>query len=101
MKMAVPSTCRRTCQQFIRRRDRATRLFVSMYPVLVCVCVCVCESEQTPQHVFPHLSSYSNYNPVKGPYHPFSMFEPNIFSFHTCYVTDNHFPKDKTIFQLS
>ncbi|KAF7644382.1 hypothetical protein LDENG_00222850 [Lucifuga dentata] len=36
-----------------------------------------------------------------GPYHPFCMFEPNIFNFHTCYVTDNHFPKDKTIFQLS
>ncbi|KAF7644833.1 hypothetical protein LDENG_00214930 [Lucifuga dentata] len=32
---------------------------------------------------------------------PFYMFEPNIFSFHTCYVTDNHSPKDKTVFQLS
>ncbi|KAF7643745.1 hypothetical protein LDENG_00234320, partial [Lucifuga dentata] len=29
------------------------------------------------------------------------MFEPHIFNFHTCYVTDNHFPKDKTVFQLS
>ncbi|KAF7647769.1 hypothetical protein LDENG_00167040 [Lucifuga dentata] len=37
---------------------------------------------------------------LKGPYHPFCMFEPDIFNFHTCYVTDNHFPKDKTIFQL-
>ncbi|KAF7667060.1 hypothetical protein LDENG_00082100 [Lucifuga dentata] len=37
----------------------------------------------------------------KGPYHPFCMFEPNIFNFHTCYVTDNHSPKDKTVFQLS
>ncbi|KAF7643509.1 hypothetical protein LDENG_00238140 [Lucifuga dentata] len=31
----------------------------------------------------------------------FCMFEPNIFNFHTCNVTDNHFPKDKTVFQLS
>ncbi|KAF7641834.1 hypothetical protein LDENG_00270830 [Lucifuga dentata] len=38
---------------------------------------------------------------VERPYHPFCMFEPNIFSVHTCYVTDNHFPKDKTVFQLS
>ncbi|KAF7657971.1 hypothetical protein LDENG_00019860 [Lucifuga dentata] len=37
----------------------------------------------------------------KGPYRPFCMFEPNIFSFHTCYVTDSHFPKDETVFQLS
>ncbi|KAF7642373.1 hypothetical protein LDENG_00259190 [Lucifuga dentata] len=29
------------------------------------------------------------------------MFESNIFSFHTCYVTDNHFPKNKTVFQFS
>ncbi|KAF7643529.1 hypothetical protein LDENG_00237820 [Lucifuga dentata] len=41
------------------------------------------------------------YMNLKGPYHPFCMFEPNIFSFHTCYITDNHFPKDKTVFQLS
>ncbi|KAF7646005.1 hypothetical protein LDENG_00195010 [Lucifuga dentata] len=38
---------------------------------------------------------------VKGPYHPFSMFDPNVFSFQTCYVTDNHFPKHKAVFQLS
>ncbi|KAF7643459.1 hypothetical protein LDENG_00239220 [Lucifuga dentata] len=38
---------------------------------------------------------------IKGPYHSFCMFEPNIFNFHTCYVTDNHFPKDKTVFQFS
>ncbi|KAF7641047.1 hypothetical protein LDENG_00297910 [Lucifuga dentata] len=38
---------------------------------------------------------------VEGPYHRFCMFEPNIFNFHTCYVTNNHFPKDKTVFQLS
>ncbi|KAF7664883.1 hypothetical protein LDENG_00163290 [Lucifuga dentata] len=24
------------------------------------------------------------------------MFEPNIFNFHTCNVTDNHFPKHTT-----
>ncbi|KAF7648933.1 hypothetical protein LDENG_00150000 [Lucifuga dentata] len=35
---------------------------------------------------------------VKGPYHPFNMSEPNIFSFHTCYITNNHFPKHKTDF---
>ncbi|KAF7641619.1 hypothetical protein LDENG_00276050 [Lucifuga dentata] len=38
---------------------------------------------------------------VPSAYHPFCMFEPNIFNFHTCYITDNHFPKDKTIFQFS
>ncbi|KAF7644843.1 hypothetical protein LDENG_00214610, partial [Lucifuga dentata] len=26
---------------------------------------------------------------VKGPYHPFCMFEPDIFNFHTRNVTDN------------
>ncbi|KAF7642439.1 hypothetical protein LDENG_00257860 [Lucifuga dentata] len=35
-------------------------------------------------------------SPVKRPYHPFYMFEPNIFYFHTCNVTDNHFPKHTT-----
>ncbi|KAF7648590.1 hypothetical protein LDENG_00154330 [Lucifuga dentata] len=40
---------------------------------------------------------------LKGPlpYHTFCMFDPNIFNFHTTKVTDNHFPKDKTVFQLS
>ncbi|KAF7646251.1 hypothetical protein LDENG_00190900 [Lucifuga dentata] len=33
---------------------------------------------------------------LKGPYHPFCMFEPNIFNFHTRNVTDNHFPKHTT-----
>ncbi|KAF7645224.1 hypothetical protein LDENG_00208100 [Lucifuga dentata] len=41
------------------------------------------------------------YAPLSLPIPRFCMFEPNIFSFHTCYVTDNHFPKDKTVFQLS
>ncbi|KAF7652134.1 hypothetical protein LDENG_00100880 [Lucifuga dentata] len=47
-------------------------------------------------HAIPNMSS-----PLKGLYRPFCMFEPNIFNFHTCYVTDKHFPKDKTVFQLS
>ncbi|KAF7663678.1 hypothetical protein LDENG_00205030 [Lucifuga dentata] len=25
------------------------------------------------------------------------MFEPNIFNFHTCKVTDSHFPKHTTL----
>ncbi|KAF7643954.1 hypothetical protein LDENG_00230510 [Lucifuga dentata] len=32
----------------------------------------------------------------KGPYHPFCKFEPNIFNFYTCNITDNHFPKHTT-----
>ncbi|KAF7664887.1 hypothetical protein LDENG_00162570, partial [Lucifuga dentata] len=32
----------------------------------------------------------------KGLYHPFCIFEPNIFYFHTCKITDNHFPKQTT-----
>ncbi|KAF7655664.1 hypothetical protein LDENG_00052740 [Lucifuga dentata] len=33
---------------------------------------------------------------IKGPYQLFCMFEPNRFNFHTCNVTDNHFPKHTT-----
>ncbi|KAF7646544.1 hypothetical protein LDENG_00185810 [Lucifuga dentata] len=29
------------------------------------------------------------------------VFEPNMLNFHTCYITDNHFPKDKTVFKFS
>ncbi|KAF7648414.1 hypothetical protein LDENG_00157280, partial [Lucifuga dentata] len=35
-------------------------------------------------------------NFLKGPYHLSCMFEPNIFNFHTCDVTNNHFPKHTT-----
>ncbi|KAF7668208.1 hypothetical protein LDENG_00028570 [Lucifuga dentata] len=43
----------------------------------------------------PHLRAMRSLF-FKGPYHPFCMFEPNIFNFHTCNVTDNHFPKHTT-----
>ncbi|KAF7644174.1 hypothetical protein LDENG_00226460 [Lucifuga dentata] len=32
----------------------------------------------------------------KGSYWPFCMFEPDIFNFHTCNITDNHFPEHTT-----
>ncbi|KAF7642280.1 hypothetical protein LDENG_00260850 [Lucifuga dentata] len=57
---------------------------------------------ETSFGTFQQMSSnHHKFVTVKGPYHPFCMFEPNMFSFHTYYVTDNHFPKDKTVFQLS
>ncbi|KAF7650303.1 hypothetical protein LDENG_00127880 [Lucifuga dentata] len=28
------------------------------------------------------------------------MFEPNMFNFHTCYVTDNHFQMIKPYFSF-
>ncbi|KAF7643218.1 hypothetical protein LDENG_00243300 [Lucifuga dentata] len=39
---------------------------------------------------------YSRFFVFKGPYHPFCIFEPNIFNFHRCYVRDNHFQKHTT-----
>ncbi|KAF7647653.1 hypothetical protein LDENG_00168870 [Lucifuga dentata] len=36
----------------------------------------------------------------KGPSHPFCMFEPNIFNFHTCYVTDNISQRIKLYFSF-
>ncbi|KAF7648417.1 hypothetical protein LDENG_00157360 [Lucifuga dentata] len=42
----------------------------------------------------------ASHKSFKGPYHPFSMFEPHIFSFHTCYVTDNHFQRIKLYFSF-
>ncbi|KAF7644538.1 hypothetical protein LDENG_00220490 [Lucifuga dentata] len=58
-----------------------------------------CIMEDLDMKSVPHYQT--NSYQLKGPYQPFCMFEPNTFSFHTCYVTDNHFPKDKTVFQLS
>ncbi|KAF7650014.1 hypothetical protein LDENG_00132970 [Lucifuga dentata] len=42
------------------------------------------------------ISSRTTVTHLKAPYQPFCMFEPNIFSFHTCNFTDNHFPKHAT-----
>ncbi|KAF7645363.1 hypothetical protein LDENG_00205910 [Lucifuga dentata] len=52
--------------------------------------VCVqCTGVQKLSFVCSHLF-------INGPYHSFCMFEPNIFNFHTCNITDNHFPKHTT-----
>ncbi|KAF7645775.1 hypothetical protein LDENG_00198480, partial [Lucifuga dentata] len=52
--------------------------------ILMCVYILVCDNRL-------HYSRYSptprlaDKNLIKGPYHPFCMFEPNIFNFHTRY----------------
>ncbi|KAF7644951.1 hypothetical protein LDENG_00213160 [Lucifuga dentata] len=75
----------------------------SRYPDSSCVVIGsqdVGSLDSSAAHVSSLLHAVTN-NFIKGPYRPFCMFEPNIFTFHTCNVTDNHFPKDKIVFQLS
>ncbi|KAF7646411.1 hypothetical protein LDENG_00188290, partial [Lucifuga dentata] len=63
--------------------------------------ICLCKPKTGIKGCEKIICGNVNRMTFEGPYHPFCMFEPNIFNFHTCYVTDNHFPKDKIRLQLS
>ncbi|KAF7641722.1 hypothetical protein LDENG_00273880 [Lucifuga dentata] len=72
------------------------QLVVNVLIANVLVANCFCSLEQNDGNQFENRTSpleiqAARTNTLKGLYQLFCMFEPNIFSFHTCNITDNHF----------